>query len=440
MRIKLEKILEYLFYIFIFVLPWQVKYIIKSAETNYNEIAIYLNYLVLLVFFVIFLFYFFKYTKNKENFDVPKHYLILLGLDLFIFVSLFLSPLFSLSIFKYLLFLLAIALFFIILNFKINIKKILLVFILSVFLSSLVAVAQFFSQEVFANKYLGISAHDPSVLGVSVVENGLGRFVRAYGGLDHPNIFGAMCFFALIFSIYLYLKYKFNITEKILFYFVYFILFLGLIISFSRSAYLALFSSLILVLFLLLFEKQKVKLKKYFIIFIYSIIFSAFFFFILQDLVVSRFNTNSRLEVISKTERVEQVYSSADIVRDNFWLGVGYGAYHQKLIDLNPEIKAYQAQPVHNVFLLVLSEIGIWGLIFFAWFLIYIFIKSSGGEYYFINYCLFLGLFVFMMLDHWLWSLPFGVLFLFFVLGIIFLLTPSLSSQRKLGSRVDSEY
>lgn len=422
MKIKLEKITEYLFYFFVFFLPFQTKYIIKTAETNYNEIAVFLNYLILLVLLIAFLFLFFKKNKNKNDFEIPKHYLILVGLDLFVFISIFLSPVFNVSFVRYFFFLLSVFLFFLILNLKISTRKTLIFFILSIFLSSLFALTQFFSQEVFANKYLGVAVHDPSVLGVSVLEGSFGRFVRAYGGFDHPNIFGAMTFFALIFSLFLFLKYKFNLQEKILFYVVYFILFLGLLVSFSRSAWLALFSSLILILFLLLFEKKRDrkrgKLNKYLELLFFSIIFSLVFFFILKDLIVSRFDHDSRLENISRNERIEQIQGSSDVIKSNLWLGVGYGAYHQKLINLNPEIKPYQAQPVHNVFLLVLSEIGIWGLISFLWFLFYIFIQSGKGDYYFINYSLFLGLFIFLIFDHWLWSLAFGALFLFFVLGV----------------------
>ncbi len=418
MNIKLEKILEYFFYFFVFVFPFQTKYILKTAETNYNEVVLFLNYLILSILLIFFLFNFLKKQKISKEFEIPKHYLILIGLDLFVFVSIFLSPIFNVSLIRYLFFLLSISLFFLVLNLKISLKKTLMIFILSVFLSSLFALAQFFSQEVFANKYLGIAFHDPSVLGVSVLEGDFGRFVRAYGGLDHPNIFGAMTFFALIFSLFLFLKYKFNWQEKILFYITYFVLFLGLIVSFSRSAWLALFSSLILILFLLLFEKKKDDLKKYLKLLLFSLVFSLVFSFILKDLIISRFEKDSRLESISRKERVEQIYGSSEIIKNNFFLGVGYGAYHQKLIDLNPSLKAYQAQPVHNVFLLSLSEIGIWGLIFFVWFILYIFIKSIKTDYCYINYSLFSGLFVFMIFDHWLWSLPFGILFLFFVLAI----------------------
>ncbi|PKM91552.1 hypothetical protein CVU82_03075 [Candidatus Falkowbacteria bacterium HGW-Falkowbacteria-1] len=421
MKNKIEKIIEYLFYIFVFVLPFQTKYILFSAETNYNEIAIFLNYLILAILVVVFFLYFFKYRKISSDFDIPKHYLVLIGLDLFIFVSIFVSSFFDLSLFRYFLFLLAIALFFIVLNFKFNFKKLIVIFIFSIFLQSIIGLGQFFIQKTFSNKYLGISVHDPSVLGVSVLEGDFGRLVRSYGGQDHPNIFAALVFFALIFCLLLVFKFKFKFWQKIILYSVYFILLLSLLTSFSRSAWMAFVLSMFLIFILLLFENKKENLKKYLPIFSFSLFFLILFFTIFKPFILNRFNLNSRLEIISNSERVEQIYSSSDIIKSNLWLGVGYGAYHQKLLSLNPDLKSYQAQPVHNVFLLVLSEIGIWGFIFFVWFLGHSFMKSAKGPYYFINFSLFLGIFIFMIFDHWLWSLPFGLLVLFFILSLSYL-------------------
>lgn len=418
MKNKVERMVEYLIYIFVFFLPFQTKYILLSAETNYNEIAIYLNYLILSILLLVFFLYFFKYKKPSSDFNIPKYCLILLGLDLFVFVSALVSPNFSLSFFRYFLFLLTIALFFVFFNFNFSLKRVALIFILSIFLQSIIGLGQFFTQEVFSNKYLGISAHDPSVLGVSVLEGDFGRFVRSYGGQDHPNIFAALVFFALIFCLLLIFKFNLKVWQKNILYFIYLALLLSLLSSFSRSAWIAFILSTTLIFVLLLFENNKKNLKKYLPIFSFSVLFLLIFFIILKPFILIRFNSNSRLELISNNERVEQIYSSGYIIRDNLWLGLGYGLYHQKLLNLNQDLEPYQAQPVHNVFLLILAEIGIWGLLFFIWFLMYIFNKSARGPYYFINFSLFLGIFVFMIFDHWLWSLPFGLLILFFILAM----------------------
>lgn len=417
---KLEKLIEYSLYSLVFLLPFQTKYIIFSAEQNYNEIAIYLNYIILLFLSFLFFIYFYQKNKNTEDFKILKHYLIIIGLDLFVFVSIFVSPILPVSLFKYLLFLLSVSLFFILLNFKINLKKILLFFVLGVFLHSVVAVGQFFLQTDFSSKYLGSSLHDPSILGVSVLELNGGRFLRSYGLLDHPNILGAVVFFALISVIFLLIKYNFNFWQKISVYFIYFILLLSLLTSFSRSAWLAFSISFLIIFFSLIIKKDKKIFQKFIPFFSYSILFIITFLFILNPFIFSRFNLNSRLEEKSINERVEQINYSREMIGNNLWFGSGLGAYHQILLDANPNLKTYEAQPVHNTFLLIFSEVGLWGFIFFVWFFLYLFKKSLVGENYFINLSLFSGLLIFMIFDHWLWSLPFGLLFLFFILGISF--------------------
>lgn len=418
MDTKLEKLIEYSLSFFVFLLPFQTKYIVFSAEQNYNEVAIYLNYVIVLFLSFLFFIYFYQKNKNTKNFEIPKHYLIIVGLDLFIFVSIFVSPVLSVSLFKYLLFLFSVSLFFVLLNFNINLRKILLFFILGVFLHSSVAVAQFFLQTDFSNKYLGGSLHDPSVLGTSVIELNEGRFLRSYGLLDHPNILGAVVFFALISVVFLLIKYNFNFWQKISIYFIYFILLLSLLTSFSRSAWLAFSISFLIIFFSLIIKKDKGIFQKFIPFLSYSVLFIVVFLFILNSFIFSRFNLDSRLEEKSINERVGQINYSREIIGDHLWFGSGLGAYHQTLLDANPNLKTYEAQPVHNTFLLVFSEIGLWGFIFFVWFFLYLFKKSLAGENYFINLSLFSGLLIFMIFDHWLWSLPFGLLFLFFILGI----------------------
>lgn len=141
------------------------------------------------------------------------------------------------------------------------------------------------------------------------------------------------------------------------------------------------------------------------------------FFIILKPLFLSRLDTGSRLEQISLNERSSQLNQATFIIKDNLYLGTGIGAYHQKLLDLNPSLQAYQAQPVHNVFLLVLAETGLWSFLFFIFFLFFLIKKNSKNIFAVV---IFMGLFVFMFFDHWLWSLPFGLLFLFFILSLTF--------------------
>jgi hypothetical protein len=55
MKNILEKIIEYLFYVFVFVFIFQTKLILIPSKTNYGEVSLYLNYLLLFIILFLFL-------------------------------------------------------------------------------------------------------------------------------------------------------------------------------------------------------------------------------------------------------------------------------------------------------------------------------------------------------------------------------------------------
>ncbi len=63
-------------------------------------------------------------------------------------------------------------------------------FALSLVPQAMLGIWQYADQNVAGSTILGIATQQPWVSGVSVVEHGLYRVLRAYGGFPHPNIFG----------------------------------------------------------------------------------------------------------------------------------------------------------------------------------------------------------------------------------------------------------
>jgi O-antigen ligase len=418
-NINLKRIIEYSFYLFAFFFPLQTKLIIKSGDSNYNEIALFANYLLLAIIFLLFLIYKIKNKKEEGvSTGLDKHWIILAAIEFFIFLSIFVSISTDLSIFRYILFLLSIAMMFMMLNFKFDFKKIILFFLAGLLLQAILGIGQVFTQKTFSCKYLGIACHDVTESGTSVIETINERFLRAYGATDHPNIFGALMFFAVFLSIMIIVKNNYHGTRRLLAYLSLFVFFIALWVSFSRSALLATGISLLFLLVAFYLESKKLFMK-YLPIFILLILLSGVLTILFKPIMIVRMETNSRLEKISINERQEQIATASTIIKKYPWLGVGLGAYHDKLLVLDSNLASYEAQPVHNTFILIWAEIGLWGLMFFIYLLFYLLKRNIKKLYYF---PLFIGLLIFMLFDHWLWSLPWSYLFLFFILALTFYL------------------
>ena len=130
-----------------------------------------------------------------------------------------------------------------------------------------------------------------------------------------------------------------------------------------------------------------------------------------QDPIISRVNSNNRLEAISNNERIEYISESWKIIKQNPIFGVGAGNYVLELEQQNPGLSVWDYQAVHNVFLLIWAEIGIFGLLSFLAIIVYLLFWSIKQKNVF-KICVMLSLVLFLFLDHWLWSWHMGWLFL----------------------------
>lgn len=438
MKEKLKKYYNYItrfsFYLFIFSLPWQTKIIIRAAESNFNEISFYISHILLLVSLILFLFYKIINKDKEEKRRVPFLWYFLLAFTFFVCLSFFMAPDKALAFHHCLIIILGTSLLYILqegfaktayLEPILEKTKVLFVFLGSMFFHVFLGVVEFLNQRSFVCKYLGLSAHNPEELGVSVIENASGRWLRSYGGFDHPNIFAGVLVVSIIIAAYLLSKQKLIRTRKevvaSLFLFVfYFFSVVALLFTFSRSAWLSLVFGLLALFIFLVIKKEKWQLGRLMALFFFSLFLSGLIFFSYQDLFITRVEATGRLEQKSLTERSDQLSLNKGVVVDNFLLGLGIGNYNRFLAkeDLAQGVKkaAWEYQPVHNSFLLLLSESGMFSLIFF---LALIFSIWYRGRHESFSWSLLISLIFLMMFDHWLLSLPFGIIFFFFVLGLI---------------------
>lgn len=428
-----EKIIKISFLVFVFLLPWQTKLILRPAGNNFNEISFYFSHLFLIISLILFLIY--QLLKKEYQEKGLFIWYCLSGLLLVIFLSFFFAPDKVLAFYKYIIILLGVFLFYFLQQvFRQPIygeaimekTRVIFIFLSSIFLHVCLGVYQFLNQKSFAFKYLGLASHHPEDLGVSVVETLSGRWLRAYGGFDHPNIFGGVLAISIILASYLLAKKKLirtnkEIFESIFLFVFYFFSLLALLFTFSRSAWLALALGFICLFIVFLIRKEKWALGRLAMLFFFSLFLTSIIYFSYQDLFSTRIINGGRLESMSANERSMQFNEFKEIIAEKWFFGTGIGNYTNVLtnndyLENNLKKADWEYQPVHNSFLLLWSESGFMALIFLLAFFISVWKRGyrDGFAWFLLS-----PLIILMLFDHWFFSLPFGIIFLFFILGLL---------------------
>ena len=450
MKKFLEHNFKYLFYIFLFVLPWQTRLFLyqgqlKNEYSEFLSVSLYGSDIILVLLLVAALIIvaldFKKFVKTDSK--ISALWWALAGLDLVFLISACVANNHVTAFYHYILFLAGVALFFIISqakNFHLERIKTFYVLLSSLFLQALLGIYQFLTQSTFAYKYLGLAQHLPyGLAGESVLENSTGRWLRAYGGFDHPNIFGAMMAMAILLSIYLLLHHSQNKNRLNLHVIFLFVFTLALFFSFSRGAWLGLAAAFVV---WLLVEYQKSILSyqsKFFRqpLFWGLLLLLLIFFFEYGNLVTTRVSGVDRLEVKSISERLDYLQDAKIIISHNYLLGVGPGNYVAASVAVNPAQPFWYYQPVHNYFVLVLSELGIFGLLFYLVFLGLLFWRLSiSRRANGLNLALGAVVLMTMMLEHFFFSLHFGILMLWVILGLIYWIPDQIRNDKKVYEQI----
>lgn len=176
-----------------------------------------------------------------------------------------------------------------------------------------------------------------------------------YSTFSHPNSFAG---FLLVYSIFI-LRYKNKFNFK---YFItlFILVVINIVLTNSLNVYLT-----ICLLLVLKFHKNLLQRSKLGSLF-------SFFAFSFSD----RFIDFISLRFI--THRIELMQSSLEMIRFNFWFGVGLNNFIPSLVKVsNKFLNSWELQPVHNIFLLIFSELGIVGLIAFVLLLMFSLHTSS---------------------------------------------------------------
>lgn len=363
-----QKIANFLTYLCLFLLPWQTVWIYDSLTLasstglgafggegwEYGKMTHYaVQFLIVVAALARW-----EIKKSKAEKKIIKNGWWFFGAMIFV-ALLSVNPYLSGAWLFHLLS--ALILFWLLLDERISTKKIIWFFVLGLIVPCLLGWWQVLTGGSPASTLFGLAEHLAETSGAAVVETAGERIMRAYGAFAHPNIFGgylAMAIFALMTSA---MNKKFRLP-------LLFLLSSTLIVTFSRSAWLALIFSVVVYLFLT--WRRKLQLSKKFLtslgtVFLVAVVTASFF----HGAVFARVEATERLEEKSLVERQNEYQMIGEVIKINPFVGVGPGAYTVALEKLYPGQPVWSYQPMHNSFLLFFAEVGLLGFIFLLNFL-----------------------------------------------------------------------
>ncbi len=307
---------------------------------------------------------------------------------------------------------------------EISLRKTLAMFLVSMTFQATLAFGQWAGQYVSPSSLFGIAEHDPARWGTFVLKTESGRFLRAYGGFEHPNVLGGALAIAAVFGVWLSATAS-RSRLRIVLLATTLLMSFALVFTFSRSGWMAFLAGGIVLSFF------AVKRSNYRVLFVLLIMAFSFLtgFFLVRDIAMSRFSDETIVRDGSLSDRAAYFDQALGAIRERPVLGVGGGNFTAFAQERFSEAGRFVGdfQPVHMVPLLVFAELGAVGFMLFVLLFIFAFVQAWRARNSLAGAIL-CALLPILFLDHWLWSGHFGMVFLGFVLGVIAL--SSVSSSR----------
>jgi O-antigen ligase len=420
----LSKITNYLILVFLFLLPWQTRWIYGEATLQgraweYGTLSFYGTEILLwliVILTAVRLFgnkLFWSNLKEKAHFR-ERYPAIFIGAALALFAGYFyaVSPVKEISTQFISRLIGAMCLTVCLAANQIGFYKMSRAFWLGALGQGIFAIGQFFAQKIIACKWLGLAAHNVTDTGTAVVQTAGERWLRAYGSFGWPNSLAIYLVAGFLIGVFLFARSSKRIQPLILG--GQLIIFAGLFFTFSRGTFLALGAGYVAYIIIAKLKKQDIipAVKQGVAVILLFAALSSIY----SPLVFGRLSSAGYLERISLNERQLQYAQAIRIFSVAPLTGVGLGLYTYSLAK-NFTAPSYGTfQPVHNIYTLSLVELGIIFYILFALWparLCYTIWQKNPLFLAVIFAVLVSGFF-----DHFLWSLYAGQVLFWAILGL----------------------
>lgn len=370
----------YLILLVLFLLPGQTRWIYATARLNghfweYGTMSLY--GVEILLWLIVFVWGFRqwherKYVKSASIHHFPRGYLYLaVGFFLWVFFVISQSQNIDYSIYIFSHWILSVCFALVLWSYVDQRISMLGALWSGGVLQGIVAMVQFFTQTVWANKWLGMASQNPSDLGVAVVEFTDARWLRAYGSFGWPNSLGVYLAIIWVVGLIIFnnLK-KISALQKIIISTGQLVILFGLLLTFSRNAIVG--AVLGTIVFLLVNLKKRGEPRRYLPLIFFGGILGIILTVVYLPFFNLRLQATGRLEAISLSDRQIQLLEWGKVMNGNWLVGVGPGNYTRVLYKLDSSKSVWQYQPVHRVYNLIMAEWGVLVALFlFFWLVVW---------------------------------------------------------------------
>jgi O-antigen ligase len=416
-HVKQTKIHLYLAYLFLFLIPLQLRILyfpdqayISDYFSYQKAIFLYLSDLVLIVFILSWL----LHEKPKFHVELRR---IAFPLLILAFTGLFHVKQLNIGLYTGFKWLELIFLMFY-MKHQFGIKEInigtVLIFA-SAIIQATIAIFQFHVQHYLGLSLLGEYIAPLGTSGLSTIDVSGEKLIRAYGTFPHPNVLGAFLVFGLFMGLYIvsretYWRRWVVSCGTIL-------LVVGIFLSFSRIAWFGAGLALASFFFYNIYKKSYQKALTIVLIGLVSCGTIWGFYGKLLENRVFEFKPSSNSIVLR--ESFNQM--AFEVFKNKPLLGVGIGNYIPTLEE-KVALEPWQYQPAHNIFLHLATEMGLVGVGFFL-LLMYVCLRSTWNKRKILIGFTFLALGItfgiMSLFDHYFVTIQQGRLMFFAVLGFM---------------------
>jgi hypothetical protein len=378
---------EWLFYAFVFLIPIQLRILYKPDVSYINwyfdyHLAFFFYFTDILLIACLASWFIFDRPRNVLQSRLFGLFLLFFGLILVTLLHVKHLDLGLYGTLKWLEILLLIIYIYVVFREKWQFRLTAWVLLISGVFQALFGLMQFHVQHMLGLTLLGEYIPPLGSAGLATIETSVGKVIRAYGTMPHPNILGAFLILSLISGLYLIAsvfakaspdKRETSRAKQTFLGIALILINLGIFVTFSRLAWLA--ATIATGIYLVYFFKRPDRRSYIILILVVIVSCATIFGFYHQDLKARVTDSNQT----SITDRYFFDHVGLNLIARYPVLGVGVGNYVPAMEDFY-HLQPWQYQPAHNIFIFTAAELGLLGAALFAIVLFEIFSQLKNGE------------------------------------------------------------